>query len=168
MSFLFWRRFDRKCLYFAESLLLEDVAGCCPVTGGALTGLVCPAEGGSEGERAAHHSVLSGLTADSLHSHELRQTVEGVLGQVSPGALAVLVLILVREGDDEQVGPEHGGSRQTLLASSRPFLFPPLTATITDEEECDDKRGYKNPDQSEAVNGGQDSHYEVQLLLNLL
>ena len=147
-------------------MLLEDIAGGGPVT--ALRPLLCP-EGGSESERATDHAVLARLTADPLDRHELGQAVESVPGQVGTGALAVLVLLLIREGDDQEVGPERGSGGETLLGDSWPFLsLPPTEAAVAEEDKCDEEGGERSPDQSKAVNCGENSHNDVHLFLNLL
>ena len=126
-----------QSLYFTESLLLEDIAGGGPVT--ALRLLLWP-EGRSEGERATDHSVLARLTADPLDRDVLGQAVESVPGQVGAGALAVLVLLLVREGDDQEVGPERGSGGETLLGHSWPLLsLSPTEAAVAEEDKCDEE-----------------------------
>ena len=50
-----------------------------------------------------------------LHCDELRQSLECILGEVGPRALTVLVRVVIREGDDQEVRPQLSGSGQALL-----------------------------------------------------
>ena len=130
----------QNCLNFAERLLFEDVAGHSPVTMRCPVTLLLAGEGRAEGERATDHSVLARLTADPLDRDVLGQAVESVPGQVGAGALAVLVLLLVREGDDQEVGPERGSGGETLLGHSWPLLsLSPTEAAVAEEDKCDEE-----------------------------